>query len=177
MPAMDTFDEQVTEYAAALEKFRKDNDLPYEWFATPDHLAVKCADAADYEQTVQVWLPRAKSLSYISLNNRRLASVELLEPIAVGSNGQVVWVEIMQPRPEKEGKDPVGIDHMEFLFPDFVAVTTVLQAKNIPVEQDENPQHKWLSIMANGHEFKLNDQVLAKVVAANLASGVATVVK
>jgi len=176
-PSDPSFSNTVAEYAAALEKFRTGNDLPKEWFAVPDHLAIKCANPADYERTVQEWLPYASHISYASINSRRLASIHLTSALAVGNNGEVAWVEVMEPRPEKVGKDPVGIDHMEFLFPDFKAVITVLNAKNIPFEADENPLHKWISILANGHEFKLNDQVLAKVVEYNLANGLATVIK
>src|SRR5690349_1913904 len=114
-PSDPLFSTKLAEYASALERFRKESDLPEEWFAVPDHLAIKCADPADYERTVQEWLSYADSLSYARLNNRRLASANLSEPILVGVNGQVTWVEIMEPRPEKVGKDPVGIDHMEFL--------------------------------------------------------------
>lgn len=174
---MDTFHKQVADYATALQKFRTDNDLPSEWFAQPDHLAIKCAGPVDYEQTVQNWLPQAASLSYAPLNNRRLASVRLSQPLVVGNNGAVEWLEIMEPRPEKVGKDPVGIDHMEFLFADFEAASTVLRAKNIPFEQEQNPLHEWLSIFAYGHEFKLNNSVLAQIVATNIKTGDATVLK
>lgn len=103
---MREFTLQITEYAEALQAFRTEHDLPAEWFAVPDHLAVKCAGSADYESTIQTWLPLAAELSYVYLNDRRLATARLLGPLTVGEFGDIEWLEIMEPRPEKVGQAP-----------------------------------------------------------------------
>lgn len=66
---------------------------------------------------------------------------------------------------------------MEFDFSDFTSVVQVLRQKNIVFEEQENPNHKWLSIMANGHEFKLNNRLLSDIVDAEIADGKAVVLK
>lgn len=172
-----TFEQQVADYAAALHAFRAEYGLPGEWFAEPDHIAVKCADATDFDKTLAEWLPKAESLSYIHLNGRRLATAKLLGPIAVGEEGEVGWLEIMEPRPEKAGQDVVGVDHMEFMFADFDAVKALLAERGVSFTPQENPSHRWVSIDANGHELKLNDLPLAAVVPEEIAEGKAVILK
>jgi predicted metalloenzyme YecM len=139
----------------------------------PDHVAVKCADARHFETTAQAWLPRARQASYVELNGRRLASFELAEPIVVGELGSVMWLEVMEPRPERVGNDFVGLEHSEFLFPDFVAAEQVLRAKAVPYEPQSNPNHSWLNIALNaeGQELKLNNRLLAETVASEEREG------
>lgn len=172
-----SFEQQVADYAAALHSFRAGHDLPAEWFAEPDHIAVKCAGAEDFDAALEQWLPRAESLSYIWLNGRRLATAQLLGPLAVGEEGEVSWLEIMEPKPEKAGKDVVGVDHMEFMFADFAAVTALLRERDVVFEHQENPSHRWVSIDMYGHELKLNDLPLAAVVPKEIAEGTATIIK
>lgn len=174
---MSNFEARVAAYAEALEDFRVHYELPDEWFDRPDHLAIKCKDSADFEVAIEQWLPKSAELSYVHLNGRRLATALLLEPIAVGNLGTVEWLEIMEPRPEKVGLDPVGIDHMEFEFADFESAQEVLGEKGVEFANQENPNHHWLSILANGYEFKLNDRVLADIVEEELTNGEATVLK
>lgn len=174
---MSNFGEQLAEYVQALERFRTEHGLPDNWFAAPDHAAIKCADSADYEAQLREWLPKAAQAQYVHLNGRRLASVLLSESLTAGDFGRVEWLEIMEPRPEKVGIDPVGVDHMEFVFGDFAAARGVLQAKGLGYEAQKNPNHQWLSIVAYGHEFKLTNKSLAEVVAAELAAGAVTALK
>jgi hypothetical protein len=174
---MSKFEVQLAEYVQALAAFRVEHNLPGSWFATPDHVAIKCADSTDYEATFQAWIAKAAEAQYAQLNGRRLASMRLTAPLKPGVFGLVEWLEVMEPRPEKVGIDPVGIDHMEFKFEDFGSAATFLDAAGLTYQRQENPGHKWLSIAANCHEFKLTDKSLAEVVAAELASGTATGLK
>lgn len=167
------FEGRLAEYAQAIESFRGVHDLPSEWFSTPDHVAIKCADKTGYDSEMQLWLPVAVQAQFVEMNGRHLGSLLLSRPITAGNLGQVEWLEIMEPRPEKVGKDPVGIDHMEFIFSDFDAVASILNARGIAFERQRNPSHEWLSIVANGHEFKLTSTPLAEVVMAELAAGAA----
>lgn len=174
---MTDFDAKLAEYVQVLGAFRTANSLPDDWFAVPDHVAIKCADGAEYEAEMQAWLPEAAQAQSVPLNGRLLGSLRLLQPLKTSGLGQVEWLEVMEPRPEKVGVDPVGIDHMEFCFGDFDAAAKALGEKGIAYDSQENPGHKWLSIMADGHEFKLTDKSLADVVASELASGTATALK
>lgn len=174
---MSSFEEQLAGYVQALEAFRAEHELPDEWFVKPDHVAIKCADGADYEAEMQAWLPKADQAQYVPLNGRRLGSLRLAQPLKVGDLGQVTWLEIMEPRPEKVGIDPVGVDHMEFHVDDYQTAIELLEARGVAYERQGNPGQQWLSIMANGHEFKLTNMLLADVVAAEIAAGAATIVK
>jgi len=174
---MINFKSELAVYAEAIETFRLEYELPNEWFARPDHVAIKCADSTDYDSMVGEWLPSATHCYYVHLNNRRLGTAKLLSPIAIGNLGTVQWLEIMEPRPEKVGIDPVGVDHMEFDFVGFNAAEEILNAKGVSYERQKNPNQEWLSIMAHGHEFKLSSKPLDDIIAAELASGAATVLK
>ena len=174
---MSKFEMQLAEYVRALEAFRAEHNLPDIWFTQPDHVAIKCANGVDYEATFQAWVSKAADAQYAELNSRRLASMRLTSPLKAGELGRVEWLEVMEPRPEKIGVDPVGVDHMEFKFEDFESATKFLDAAGLDYERQENSGHKWLSISAHGHEFKLTDKSLAEVVATELASGTATRLK
>jgi predicted metalloenzyme YecM len=165
--------EPLQAYALSLQEFIQEHNLPAEWFAITDHIALKCADAAQFETTAQAWLPLAKQASYVVLNNRRLASFELKEPIAIGALGAVQWLEVMEPRPERAGSDFVGLEHSEFLFPDFAAAEQVLESRDVTYTPQSNPSHRWLNIVINpvGQELKLNSRLLAETVAANIRDG------
>jgi predicted metalloenzyme YecM len=171
------YEVEIANYADALQSFWDQHELPHDWFMRPDHIAIKCADGPAFDKALEKWMPEAVELSYVHMNGRRLATALLLVPVTVGAFGDVEWLEIMEPRPERIGSDPVGIDHMEFYYDDFEAAIEVLNAKGIEFAMQKNPNHNWLSIMANGHEFKLNDRLLADIVAAELDSGEATVLK
>lgn len=174
---MADFEVQLAAYAQAIETFRLKHNLPDEWFAKPDHVAIKCADGADYVAEMRAWLPKAAQAQYVQLNGRRLGSLRLMQPMQAGNLGQIEWLEIMEPRPEKVGVDPVGVDHMEFVYGDYEAAAKVLEAKAVSYEPQGNPSQQWLSVEAGGREFKLTGKKLADVVAAEFAVRAATALK
>ena len=163
----------LEKYLEELEDFVDRYSLPAEWFEVPDHVAVKCADAADYEAAVESFRPVAEQITEMKMSGRRLGSVKLLKGLAVASFGEVLWVELMEPRPEKLGKDVVGLEHMEFYFPDFETISDVLEQRSIYHKVQSNPGHRWVNIVINdkGQEFKLNDLTLADVVEDELKEG------
>lgn len=171
------FEHAVDQYVASLERFAHRRGLPTEWFSEPDHLAVKCLDGEHYEDMVAAWGRRSNLASYVRMNGRRLASIHLGEVVSLGIFGDVEWLEIMEPRPKKVGIDIVGIDHAEFVFPDFTAADVVLAKRSIPHELQSNPNHSWLNIPINatGQELKLNNRPLADIVTHEIETGVAEV--
>ncbi|HTE21430.1 MAG TPA: VOC family protein [Candidatus Limnocylindria bacterium] len=173
-----TFLQEAQKYVEGLRRFITVHELPGEWFGVADHVAVKGRDAADFEQLLKLFRPLAQQLTCIDMDGRRLATAWLKEPIAIGNFGSVEWVEIMEPRPEKVGKDVVGFEHMEFYFPDFVAIRAVLDHKGVKYEMEQNPGHQWVDIVINqtGQELKLNNRTLADVIPEELASGKAYLV-
>ena len=175
MASMDkeAFLNQARAYADTLADFIAKYELPMDWFKVTDHVAVKGRDADGFKEVVELFRPLAERIACIDMDSRRLATAQLKEPMAVGDFGTVGWVEIMEPRPEKVGKDVVGFEHMEFLFPDFDSIRTVLDEKKIAYEMEQNPGHHWVNIVINdkGQELKLNNRTLADVVPDELKEG------
>jgi hypothetical protein len=62
---------------------------------------------------------------------------------------------------------------MEFLYPRFDAITSVLGYAKVAYELQQNPGHSWVNIVINsdGQELKLNDQLLGDVVVEEIADG------
>lgn len=168
------YEEEIDDYAKSLEDFIGSHELPEKWFKRPDHIAIKCADGLDYEYRLQELSPDSSQSSQIEMDGRRLATLHLITNQAVGNLGSVEWLEVMEPRPEKVGKGIVGLEHMEFYFPDFKEVTETLVDKNLEFELEENPGHRWVNIVINasGQELKLNDRLLADIVEEELENGI-----
>lgn len=173
---MDEFLEQVADYANILEGYIYFNELPDEWFVAPDHVAIKSADAEGFKLLVEQLREAAEQISCIDMDGRRLATAKLKEPINVGTLGEVSWVEIMEPRPERVGKDFVGLEHMEFTYPDFDEVARYLDNQGCQYEFQKNPGHSWVNIPINGQdgryqELKINNRALGAVVQAEIEEG------
>ncbi|HSX45212.1 MAG TPA: hypothetical protein VLF39_03875 [Candidatus Saccharimonadales bacterium] len=170
---MEQFLEQIKSYVGALNKFVALHQLPEEWFNKPDHVAIKGKDGADFARLIELFRPHSFQITSVIMNKRRLASVQINGSINIGRFGEVSWVEIMEPRPEKAGKDVVGFEHAEFLFPNFDAARLILDDKKVPYEMQENPGHKWINIVINGggQELKLNNKLLMDTVKEEIDTG------
>ena len=168
-----SFEQQLDGYATQLEEFIDIYWLPQDWFAKPDHVAIKCADRTDFEDTVKELEEDAEQISCIDMDGRSLAAVKITGSIAVASFGEICWIEVMEPRPEKVGDDYYGLEHMEFTYPDFSLVRDILGERNIRYEMQSNPGHAWVNIVLNdeGQELKINDKPLSEVVTEELESG------
>jgi len=165
--------DEIKKYAASLSDLIAGHQLPASWFAVPDHLAFKGRDSAHYLELVHIFRPLAKRVSYIHLDNRRLATAELVKSVVAGDFGAVGWIEIMEPRPEKAGADVVGLEHMEFLYPDFEAVKAELSLKKVAYELQSNPNHQWINIVINSamQEVKLSNKPLEAIVRQEIEQG------
>lgn len=157
---------QIFAYSEELREFIDNNALPEEWFEQPDHFAYKCRNAEHFEEVLKLVTDDADSLSYVMLDGRKLASAHLAQSVYAESFGHVEWLEVMQPRLEREGDDVVGLEHMEFYFPDFETIEDVLHDRGISYELQTNPNHQWINIVINdaGQEVKLNNKPLAEIV-------------
>jgi predicted metalloenzyme YecM len=172
------YQEEIGQYAQVLQAFIEEHELPLEWFRVPDHVAIKCSDAYHYEHTVEELLPDAAQTSQVELDGRRLAAIKLTSPFSIGELTRVEWVEVMEPRPEKAGKDMVGVEHAEFFYPDFDEISEVLDENGVAYSFQQNPGHAWVNIVLNeqGQELKLNNRLLADVVEEELADGTARLI-
>ncbi len=171
--------EQIDQYAVELENFISAHNLPEAWFAQPDHVAIKCADGMDYEDTMEEFKGEAKQRTEVEMHGRRLGTVKLISSVALGNFGDISWIEVMEPRPEKVGKDLVGLDHAEFHFPNFKPVKITFNMRGIHYKiPDDNPEHQSINVIINkvtDHEVKFNDKTLAYIVAHELKEGKARV--
>ncbi len=171
--------EGLEEYAHDLEEFIDALALPEEWFAVPDHVAIKCADSEHFDTVLEDFKADAEQISFIEMSDRRLATVSLISSISVASLGEVSLVEVMEPKPEKVGRDIVGFEHMEFYYPDFEEVREVLRSRNHPFEMQGNAGHAWVNVIINqqGQELKLNDLTLAETIAHETQANQTHIVK
>lgn len=164
---------QIFAYGESLRDFVDQYGLPEEWFAEPDHIAFKCRNAEHFDEVLMQATDDSDQLSFVAKDGRRLASAHLEQPVYVESFGSVEWLEIMQPRPEKQGRDLVGLEHMEFYWPDFESAEEVLRDRGITFEMQHNESLQWMNIIINefGHELKLCNRKLADIVGEDLANG------
>ncbi len=93
----------LDEYEQAFSVFVQTHDLPVEWFAVPDHFAVKCVSADNYNQTCGqlAQLADTEGVWELDINDRMLGSAGLANPMMLAGY-EFGWVDIMQPRPGKE---------------------------------------------------------------------------
>ena len=168
-----TINAQIFAYGEALRDFVDQYNLPEEWFEQLDHAAFKCKNSEHFDEVLMQATDDADQLSFVAMDGRRLAGAHLEEPVYVESFGYFEWLEIMQPRPERVGKDIVGLEHLEFYWPDFEAAEEVLRDRGIQFEMQHNDSQQWISIILNnfGHELKLCNRTLADIVQEELANG------
>lgn len=71
------------------------------------------------------------------------------------------------------GKDPVGIDHVEFFVTDLEAVQRVLEDSQLDWKPESNANHGWLTVVLNerGQEVKFTSTRLEEIVERNKQAG------
>lgn len=172
---MKSYLDQMDHYVRELENFIEAHNLPETWFAQPDHIAIKCADDMDYEDTMQEFKDDAEQMTEVRMHGRRLGTVKLISGVALGNFGDVRWIEVMEPRPEKIGKDIIGFDHTEFYVPGFKGILMTFNHRGIHyVMPTDNPEHKSINVIINkvtDHELKFTDRSLADIVTSELRDG------
>lgn len=169
----------LADYEEAFVEFNNAYQIPTEWFRQKDHFAIKCANAEDYEETldqVKNYL-QPEGMWEVEMDGRRLASAVLAGTILIG-NTYFRWVEIMQPRPGKE-LEKGFVEHTEFVFMDGFEVQRVLGIRGVEgVEEQQNPGHKWVNVPidAQGREIKFNDKPLEEVIEFEQDEGIGRVI-
>ncbi len=142
-------------------------------------MAIKAEDTHQFDDYLGIFSPLSESMSYIEMNDRRLATAELINPLEFQTIGECRTLEIMEPRPEKVGMDIVGFEHIEMYHEPLEKIEETLKAKNIPYEFTSNPEHRALVVVINdkGQEIKFTDKSLAQIVARQVKDKEATIVK
>lgn len=170
---VELFGNELVKYEESFRAFVQENQLPEEWFVVPDHVALKCADQADYEETCTVFgsLVDEEGVWEIELDARHLGSAKLRSALSVAGY-EMHWIEIMQPRPGKEMKQGF-VEHTEFVYPNFDEITAYLDGHNIAYELQENPGHSWINVVIDDQEreIKFNNAGIEEVTTKEKAEG------
>jgi len=113
-----------------------------------DHFAIKVENEIMLNNVVQAIKPFCLSrsgntpgLSVRKMHGRSIAVALLKDPIFIGSEA-VSCIEIMQPRPEAEGDDVVGLDHLELVNPNLKAIVDFLNEQGVNYYVDNTNAYK-----------------------------------
>lgn len=160
-----TINTQIFAYGEMLRDFVDEYNLPEEWFMLPDHIAFKCRNADHFDEIIRLANDDAEQLVVVNLEGRNIASALLDNPVYVESFGSVEWLEIIQPRIEKQGEDLVGIEHLEFYWTDLESVEDILHDRGITYELQHHDTQQGICIEIDefGHEVKLSGRRLATI--------------
>lgn len=126
-----------------LNKYNMNN-----FFGTADHFAIKTKNEKDFEELVSEFeqycvdsKDNTPGLSVRKMHGRRIAVALLSEPISF-MNNKIDCIEIMQPRPEAEGADIVGLDHLEIINSNLKEIENSLKTQSANYYIDETNPYK-----------------------------------
>lgn len=168
--------EHANAYFTKLVGFVEANNVADLLVVPVDHLAVKARDSLEYEELIKMIKPLSLELSYVEMDGRRLATAKLKTEVLFGDLGGSSFLELMEPRPGKEGVGFCGLDkgleHIE-IFADLGKVRELLKRLGIIFEEQKNPNHKAVVLQINpeGQEVKFTDSRLGEIVAKQLQTG------
>lgn len=186
---------QFVPYNAALRAFLRRHSLAKSIHELRlDHIAFKCADTAHYASICRGLLDDNNVRTVYEMTmpgeGRRIAAAALQTPLAAHAldplwhpdMSQCQLIEIIEPRPERVGKDAVGIDHSEVLVDtalDLHLWSNRLQALSIDWMLESNPKHDWLSVPldARGWELELTNVPFMHIIRDALLADHATTLK
>ena len=177
-----TLQQQAIEYTESLAQFLQNYPtLKSVILGHPiDHLAIKAYATEDYDQFIEsikafVLTP----FTFTPMDNRRIATAILKEPIQFLPFGQTEVLEIIEPKPEKAKKTAARFDHIEIFNPDFPTIEKILVKQSISFSRYQNSKHKALMIVINekGQEIKFTNSNLKQIVAEEIAENSAFTIK
>lgn len=180
MNAWATFSEgllktEIQKYLITLFSFFRQNQLLDLLKGPVDHLAIKSANSQQFEIFLDSLKSFSESLSYVNLNNRRLATAILKNRYKFGDLGSSKILELMEPRPEKANRDFVGFEHIELRVSDskLKSIVTQLKKSNLLLEFQHNPAHDAAVVRINnsGQEVKFSNKNLQEIIHHELTSG------
>ncbi len=168
----------TSKYAQELYMFFNESHIGHFFHRPVDHLALKAADANQFDNWLEDILSTSTKLSFIISDSRRLATARTKDPIFFPGLGIIKTLEIMEPRPERVGLDLVGLDHIELLRP-LDAIEFHFRMYALPFKTQENESHKTLVLQINkeGQEVKFTEKRLLDIVQDEILSGQATILK
>lgn len=125
----------------------------------------KVGDLVAFKQTVVDLIPETTQLHIGDVNDRKIGSFVLRQPLGMGG---LQVVKVLQRRPGRE--DPLGFDHIDFTVPNREIIERILAEHAVPYEQESNDAHEWISArLPNGTEVKFVDHTVLDVCAQELS--------
>lgn len=169
--------EILERYKADLDEWVKRYDMS-RYIGPIDHFAIKVEDKLSFGKVVDAVKPfcvnrhrGTPGLSIRDMHGRRIAVALLKEPIEFG-DALISCIEIMQPRPEAEGKDVIGLDHLELINPNLLEIEQALRVSGADYYVDETNPYKEIivSFLNDRRErIKFTNRTLAEIVPVQIS--------
>lgn len=131
----------------------------------PTSVAWKTTDLKDFDKSFQNLTKACDQIHIGWVNERWLASLHLK---GTTLEQGITIIKLMQRRPGS--KDPVGLDHLDFITPDLKVAEKVLAGEKSLKwgPESNNPHCSWLSIWFDGTEAKIREGSVIDVCIAEL---------
>jgi hypothetical protein len=130
----------------------------------PTAVAWKVFDRAELDRCVADLQDMCDQIHYGWVNERWLVTMHLRDEVL---SGNVQLIKLMERRPSS--KDPVGLDHVDFLVQKDGAKTVVSKEPNLKWSEGSNGTHcQWLSLWFDATEAKLRTDTVLQVCADEL---------
>lgn len=137
-----------------------------------DHLAIKASDSENYIKLVQFFIPKCSSLIGVKIDDRELATGELIEPLKLKNFGEFRFIELMEPKFGKVGNCQ-QLDHSEFFCRNLEMIEQTLSGLGVKYSVQSNNFHDSLVVIINqgtSQEIKFSDRRIEDVVMDEVAS-------
>lgn len=144
-----------------------------------DHIAVKAAGLDDFERYLESITPFANLVVRSEVNSRWLVTARLIKAVNLGTYGPVSYVELMQPKPGSNPNGLVGLDHVEFVNPNFNQIDARLWQVKAGKKLQSNSNHSAIVVVINskGQEVKFTNTTLLEINQKEVKEGRAEVLK
>lgn len=167
----------IEEYHHRLIDFVRHNNFPEGLLIEPDYVMVKTDGPADFNDKVQAIEPWAEKVAFAQIDWRFLVAAQLLVPLTLSRYRAANSVTIMEAK--SEAADHIGVEYTQYYCGDFGFAEKLIKDSGVEVETRKDGYQRWLNVRINpqGQEVRLSDRKLEDVVAAQIESGEAIILK
>lgn len=163
---------KIDSYKADMDEWIEKYNVR-QYLGPADHFAIKVENGTALDTIVKEIRPYCVNkkddtpgLSIRKMHGRRIAVALLKNPLQIGTE-TVSCIEIMQPRPEVEGQDLTGLDHLEVINPNLEEIEKHLKEKGADYYVDDtNPYKDIVVSFVNDKKerLKFTDKTLPEIV-------------
>jgi len=157
---------QAYEYVHDLEVYLTQSKLLGLFNPPIDHFAIKATNSQSYEKLVESARQISNKISYVYLDQRRLATAELTVPIEFVKLGQTSYLEIMEPRPNAAASLIDFFEHAEIYSQDLGKIKSILALEQVVHQEYKNPNHEVVVLEINKakQEIKFTNKHLSQII-------------